>query len=513
MLEKKVIPFEQAHAFFQKLRREGTRIVHCHGTFDLVHPGYVCLFEAARARGDVLVVTLPGEACIRDGGERPYFSDALRVKSLAALELVDYVVVIPHPASAAAIDCVRPHFYCRNSAPEAHGAAPIPREESEDMAVLERVGGESISFDYVGFSSAKLINNFFKHLPEEVKAQGRVLAEHYSPGKFRAALDAFAKLRVLVVGDTIFDRYSYVKVQGLTSKNRIMSGRFLKEHTDPGGGLAVARHIRQFTPHVRMVSMVGTEPWVDAAVGEHLSEEEDLFVRDSRITTVLKQRYVEPVSDEKEMAKLFSVNYIDAGPPPPEVVDKVLHKLTLAMRDVDLVVVTDFGHGLMAQEVRELVQAKAPFLALNCQTNSNNHGFNIISHQYRRCDCFSLDEQEILLSCARRGIDHGKELEALRERMGARYAWLTRGGVETIGLDDHRNETRCPPLELAVTDTVGAGDAFFSVVALAAAQGLPVNLATLLGQLAGGQAVKIVGNSEPISKEALLKSGLTLLGY
>lgn len=510
MMEKKVIPFEQAHAFFQKLRHGGTRIVQCHGTFDLVHPGYICLFEAARARGDVLVVTVPGESYTAAGQERPYFSETLRVKSLGALELVDYVVVVPHSEAFAAIECVCPHVYCKNSEPEPPGVARLPQE---DMAALERLGGESVSLDYSVFSSAKLINNFFKHLPEEVKAQGRALAGQYTPEKFRGVLDGFSKLRVLVVGDTIFDRYSYVKVQGLTSKNRIMSGRFLKEHTDPGGGLAVARHIRQFTPHVRMVSMVGTEPWVDAAVGEHLSKEEDLFVRDPRITTVLKQRYVEPVSDEKEMAKLFSVNYIDAGPAPAEVVEKVLHNLTVAMQDVDLVVVTDFGHGLMAPEVRELVQAKAPFLALNCQTNSNNHGFNIISHQYRRCDCFSLDEQEILLSCARRGIDYGKELEALRERMGARYGWLTRGGVETIGVDHQNNAMRWPPLEPAVTDTVGAGDAFFSVVALAAAQNLPVNLSTLLGQLAGGQAVKIVGNSEPISKEALLKSGLSLLSY
>jgi cytidyltransferase-like protein len=510
MMKNKFIPFERAHAFFQKLRRDGTRIVQCHGTFDLVHPGYICLFESARARGDVLVVTVPGESFTTPGEERPYFSETLRVKSLGALELVDYVVVVPHPEAAAAIECVCPHVYCKNIEPELPNG---PRPQQGDMAAMERLGGEVVSLDCSVFSSAKLINNFFRHLPEEVKAQGRALAGQYTPERFMGVLDGFSKLRVLVVGDTIFDRYSYLKVQGLTSKNRIMSGRFLKEHTDPGGGLAVARHIRQFTPHVRMVSMVGTEPWVDAAVGEHLSEQEDLCVRDPRITTVLKQRYVEPVSDEKEMAKLFSVNYIDAGPPPAEVVDKVLHNLTLGMRDVDLVVVTDFGHGLMAPEVRELVQSKAPFLAVNCQTNSNNHGFNIISHQYRRCDCFSLDEQEILLSCARKGVDYGKELEALRERMGARYGWLTRGGVETIGVDNEQNAMRWPPLEPAVTDTVGAGDAFFSVVALAAAQGLPVNLSTLLGQLAGGQAVKIVGNSEPISKEALLKSGLSLLSY
>ncbi|HTB62785.1 MAG TPA: hypothetical protein VK737_04275, partial [Opitutales bacterium] len=69
------------------------------------------------------------------------------------------------------------------------------------------------------------------------------------------------------------------------------------------------------------------------------------------------------------------------------------------------------------------------------------------------------------------------------------------------------------PLETRVVDTVGAGDAFFAIAALAAKCDLPVALATFLGQLAGAQAVRIVGNTEPISKSALLKSGMSLLTF
>lgn len=505
MSEKKLIPFERARVFFRDLHNAGSRIVQCHGTFDLVHPGLVLYLSTVRSKGDVLVVTIPSESFLGPHETQPYFSESLRINALSALSVVDYIVVVPSNSPADAIACVSPKIYCTNQK-----ASPCSTIEAE--AVM-RVGGDLVCLESEAYSSAKIINNFFNHLPEEVRSQGRSLARQYTPDAFRKVVDRFSSLRVLVVGDTIFDRYSYVKVQGLTSKNRIISGRFLKEHTDPGGALAVARHIKQFTPHVRMVSVVGTEPWVEGAIRAHLPEADDLLVRDGRVTTVLKQRYVEPVSDAKEMNKLFSVNYVDAAPPPAAVVESILRNLSSVLPEVDLVVAADFGHGFMLREVRELLQARAPFLALNCQTNSNNHGFNIINHQYRRCDCFSLDEQEILLSCARRGIDYQKELEALRQSMGARFAWLTRGGVETIGIDAGSHSMRWPPLEPAVTDTVGAGDAFFSVVALAAAQDVPIDLSTFLGQLAGGQAVKIVGNSQPISKEALIKSGLSLLNY
>jgi len=105
------------------------------------------------------------------------------------------------------------------------------------------------------------------------------------------------------------------------------------------------------------------------------------------------------------------------------------------------------------------------------------------------------------------------ELSRLKERFGSTYAWLTRGSVMTIGLRTGEAPVHIPPLETDVTDTVGAGDAFFSLAALAAARGLPCNLSTFLGQLAGAQAVKIIGNARPVSKADLLKSVMSLLNF
>ena len=59
-------------------------------------------------------------------------------------------------------------------------------------------------------------------------------------------VDSFSDLKVLVVGDVIFDEYETSKVQGLTSKNRILSGRSLYGNQQ-AGGLAVFRHALQFT--------------------------------------------------------------------------------------------------------------------------------------------------------------------------------------------------------------------------------------------------------------------------
>jgi len=204
-------------------------------------------------------------------------------------------------------------------------------------------------------------------------------------------------------------------------------------------------------------------------------------------------------------------NILDFCPRGTEV--SVCQKLEAIIENYDLVVVADFGHGLMQDRVRELVQEKAKFLALNCQTNSNNHGFNIIDRQYQRVDAFSLDEQELLLSAGKREMDSPSELASLQNRLGAEYAWLTRGANETIGIKLHEPAVHIPVLEKQVTDTVGAGDALFSLVALSACMGLDVKIATFLGQLAGAQAVNIIGNASGVKRDVLLKGGMTLLSF
>lgn len=506
----KVLDFSSASPIFEGLRSEGKKIVQCHGTFDLIHPGHIYHLEEARAFGDILVVTVTAEQFVNKGPGRPYFNDAMRAKSLAALECVDYVVIIPFAAAVEAITCVNPHIYCKGREyenPENDATGNI----GDDVATVNALGGQVRYLGSVVFSSSKIINRHFDAIPEGVKNFCHSLAQRCSPDQFRQAIDSFSKLRVLVVGDIIYDRYSYVKVQGLTSKNRILSARLLDEEVQPGGALAVHRHIAQFCDKVDLLGLLGADGWSQSMVGIHLLQEQNLCLAIEGFKTIIKQRFLEPPVEGKELLKLFSVNVIDADPPGDDIVNRVGNALESILKNYDLIVVADFGHGVMMEPIRRLVENQAPYMALNCQTNSNNHGFNIITRQYLRADCFSLDEQELLLSCAQRRLNYESELASLKTRLSAECAWLTRGAVETIGIKTGERPSYLISMERRVLDTVGAGDAFFSVAALAARAGLSADLSTFIGQLAGAQAVRIAGNSDPISKTRLIKSGMTLL--
>ena len=508
--QAKIIPFADAAELFARLRREGKKLVHCHGTFDLIHPGHIVHFEEAKALGDVLVVTITGEKFVNKGPGRPYFNDQLRSRWLAALQCVDYVVIVPHPAAVEAIQCVRAHFYCKGRE-YADPINDLTGNICDDIEAVQVAGGEIRYLGSILFSSTRLLNQHFDPYPAEVKAFCRTVAAECTPAHFREIVDEFQNLRVLVIGDLIFDRYTTLEVQGLTSKNRILSGRYVSDDMQAGGALAVYRHLREFTPHVKLIGLAGQEPWLDQTLTGFLSPDGDEIVRSPEFTTVVKQRFVEPRIEGKELSKLFSVNFIDRAAPSESLQRALLDRIAGHIAGYDLVLVMDFGHGVMEDLVRDYVQDKTPFLAVNCQTNSNNHGFNIINRRYRRADVFTLDQTELNLAVGRRHIDYGQELTALAKNLGSSYAWLTRGAHETLGRNCVKEISACPPFERSVVDTLGAGDAFCAAAALAATSRVPLNVATFMGQLAGAQAVKIAGNSEPIRKTRLLKAGMAML--
>ncbi|MCG8525554.1 MAG: adenylyltransferase/cytidyltransferase family protein, partial [Opitutales bacterium] len=352
-MSKKLILFQEASKFFDKLREQGKKLVQCHGTFDLIHPGHVIHFEEAKEMGDVLVVTITGEEFVNKGPGRPYFNDQMRVKSLVALKCIDYVVVIPFSAAVEAIECVKPDYYCKGKEYE-NPENDVTGNICDDVAAVEKFGGEIKYVGSVVFSSTRLLNNHFDVLSSEIKSFCQKLAADINPDQFRNTIDGFSNLKVLVIGDIIFDRYTTVEVQGLTSKNRILSGRYREESTQAGGSLASLRHVLSFAPHCKLIGIVGTESWVEEELNKYLPKKADRLVRSEQFTTVLKQRFVEPQKEGIELNKLFSVNYLDRVHPNGEIEASILQRVESEIENADVVLVMDFGHGVMSQGVRDL---------------------------------------------------------------------------------------------------------------------------------------------------------------
>ena len=72
--ELKIVSLNELEKIVQDLKKKGKKIVHCHGVFDLLHPGHILHFEAAKREGDVLIVTLTRDEHVGKGPGRPVYN-------------------------------------------------------------------------------------------------------------------------------------------------------------------------------------------------------------------------------------------------------------------------------------------------------------------------------------------------------------------------------------------------------------------------------------------------------
>ena len=134
------------------LRASGRKIVFTNGCFDLIHTGHTRYLARARSFGNVLVVAVNSDESVRGikGEKRPINTEADRMETLAALEMVDYVVLFNEPDPHRIIGELQPDVLVKG------GDWPIEKIIGRD--IVEARGGKVISVGYIeGASTTGII--------------------------------------------------------------------------------------------------------------------------------------------------------------------------------------------------------------------------------------------------------------------------------------------------------------------------------------------------------------------
>jgi rfaE bifunctional protein nucleotidyltransferase chain/domain len=94
-------------------RASGRRVVHCHGCFDIVHPGHIRHLKFAKSQGDILLVSVTGDAQVSKGDGRPLIPEELRAENLAELDCVDWVYIEPRATASELLERGQPDVYIK----------------------------------------------------------------------------------------------------------------------------------------------------------------------------------------------------------------------------------------------------------------------------------------------------------------------------------------------------------------------------------------------------------------
>src|SRR5713226_567030 len=89
------------------------KVIMCHGTFDIVHPGHLRHMMYAKEKADLLIASITCDAHTGKANFRPYVPEELRAANLAALEMVDFVIIDPNPTPIAHMRVLQPDYFAK----------------------------------------------------------------------------------------------------------------------------------------------------------------------------------------------------------------------------------------------------------------------------------------------------------------------------------------------------------------------------------------------------------------
>lgn len=129
-------------------RMKGDRIVFTNGCFDILHRGHVEYLQEAASLGDRLVIGVNSDESVRrqgKGPDRPLNDERSRAKVLAALRLVDAVVIFEEDTPLALIQAVAPDVLVKGGdwSEGAIVGADVVRQHGGEVRSLKLVDGFS----------------------------------------------------------------------------------------------------------------------------------------------------------------------------------------------------------------------------------------------------------------------------------------------------------------------------------------------------------------------------------
>jgi D-glycero-beta-D-manno-heptose 1-phosphate adenylyltransferase len=156
-LQKKILTNSELHQKLQQWKSENKTVVFTNGCFDILHAGHIASLTEASQQGDVLIVGLNADDSVRNlkGPGRPMNNQDSRALLLAALVMVDAVIIFPEPTPKELILSIKPDILVK-------GGDYKPEEIAGAKEVMAYGGRVVINKIVPGFSTTSIIDKIQK---------------------------------------------------------------------------------------------------------------------------------------------------------------------------------------------------------------------------------------------------------------------------------------------------------------------------------------------------------------
>ena len=302
-------------------------------------------------------------------------------------------------------------------------------------------------------------------------------------------IERFADKKVLLLGDSIVDIYTYGTAIGLAAETPTIAARREKVQVSLGGAALVCRNLLELGASVHFITIVG-----DDEEARHIRSLKDpnleltLLVSTEKPTT-LKQRFW------VDGYKLLQLDVRDDRPISKQLAAAIMTEVEDALPIADFTVISDYRHGLLSDELLPQLLAsvrrsgKSVFVDSQVAQNASNHRM----YRGEGIMCLNLKEARCVDPAFEAVPEVGNFATLVRE-LGTSQIVVKLGDKGAMSLDGEKTSS-APAAKVSAVDPTGAGDAFLSAYCLARA--IDASSALTLANAWAGLAVQVHGTAPP----------------
>lgn len=305
-----------------------------------------------------------------------------------------------------------------------------------------------------------------------------------------AALDAVAQARVLVVGDTMLDRFSYGAVERISPEAPIPVLRIDRDATMLGGAGNVVRNLAALAVDCAFVAVVGDDEAGGqvSALAAAESGVESRLVTDRGRPTSIKERYIAGAQ------QLLRADRESCDPLTPQADRELADRALSLLASADALVLSDYGKGVLSDALLAQLIAAARQAGKPVVVDPKGRGYG----RYRGATVVTPNRREL---AEESGLPVSESVEveaacrAVQRDSGIDAVLATRSAEGMTLVQGDRPARHFAAEAREVFDVSGAGDTVVAVLAAGLAAGLDLDVAARLANLAAGMVVGKVGTA------------------
>lgn len=316
----------------------------------------------------------------------------------------------------------------------------------------------------------------------------------------REKLHNLSKAKVLCVGDIMLDKFTYGSVDRISPEAPIPVLHIKEKSLSIGGAGNVVHNLHTLGSHVICVGVIGNDRQGKQIkqLLETMESPAAYLVETNEVGTTVKTRFI------ANHQQILRVDQEDVQAYSDAVIQEVLRHALPAVRDVDVLILSDYGKGVLTPESIKALITEANRYHKPVIVDPKGSDYSI----YKGATIVTPNRKE-LKEASRLSTNTDEEVteaaKYITQHCGIANILATRSEQGMTLLEADGTVTHIPTFAQEVFDVSGAGDTVVATLASALAAGIPLKEAAYLANHAGGIVVAKVGTA-PVHYHELVKA-------